>query len=100
MATININVNKRKLEALGKEYTINDVVNDTVLDIMLGDSLGIEPTTLTSINSTGFTLGSLTIDVNQIIFNPNGTIGTSQFQYTITDSELTTSTTVVVITTI
>lgn len=100
MATITINTNKRKLQALGKEYIINDLITDTILNITDGDSLGIEPTILSSIDVTNFTLGSITIDGNNVIFNPNEIIGTSQFEYTITDSELTTSTSVVVITTI
>jgi hypothetical protein len=67
------------------------LVNDGLQNIfpLSNDSLGTLPTTITSINTTGFTGGTITIlsDGLSLLFTPNGNLTTNQtITYTITDS--------------
>lgn len=66
----------------------------TNLYVLANDSLGTEPTTITSVIQTSLTTGILTISVDgqYLIFTPNGTTATNTFSYTITDSLGNTST--------
>ena len=67
------------------------LVNSGVQNIfpLSNDSLGTLPTTITAINTTGFTGGAITIASGgqSLTFTPNGNLVTSQtITYTITDS--------------
>lgn len=101
MTTFTINTNARRLQAVSDVYTTNEI--DTIsLNVLDNDILGVEPTIITSIDTLGFTLGTITIEVGDetLEFVPNGNIGTSSFTYTITDDLSRISVGVVHITTI
>lgn len=100
MATISININKRALLAQDDLYNIGSMSPNQKLTVMENDILGAAPTIISSIDSTGFTLGTLSIDtiLNVVVYSPNGTIGTSTFSYTIEDNDGDTSTAIVTIT--
>lgn len=101
MTTFTVNTNNRKLEANSDSYTISDLVTPVILDVMDNDILGITPTTITTIDTSLFLLGSVVINVGDlnVTFTPNGVIGSSSFTYTIEDDLSRTSTGVVTITT-
>jgi len=100
MATFNINIKPAVLYAAPDSFILNDDSINFIIDVLDNDSLGITPTTITSINSTGFTLGTITNNSNNLSFTSNKNLGTSSFTYTITDSISRTSNTTVTITTI
>lgn len=69
------------------------------LDVLANDSLGITPTTITSINTTGLssdiavpTIGIGGLSINLLMGNEFASGVTYTFTYTITDSESNTST--------
>lgn len=81
------------------EVPVLEAVNDSVLLANSGvsniypmgnDSLGLVPTTITSINTSGFTLGTVAIASGggSLTFTPNGVISAEgqSITYTITDS--------------
>ena len=102
MATMTLNVKAKELNAVSDLYIIDDVINPTTLEVLNNDILGVEPTIITSIDTTGFSLGTIDINLDEITleFTPNGNYGDSVFTYTITDSSARTSTGVVNLTTI
>ena len=77
------------ITAVDDTYTVNDT-ETLVMNVLTNDSLGTEPTTITSVVQTGLTGGTITItDSNTTLtFTPNGTLpsGPETFTYTITDS--------------
>ena len=80
--------------ASNDSYNLN---NEDVVDLfpMSNDVLGEIPTTITSINTTGITSGTISITGagSKLTFTPNGdVVGSETFTYTITDSESNTST--------
>lgn len=96
-----LNVKAAKLSANSDLYTITELVSPTILNVLSNDQLGVTPTTIDSIQTTGFTLGTITIELdNKLKFTPNGSLGTSTFNYTIEDNVARQSTTVVTIITI
>lgn len=101
MATFTLNINAVKsLIAADKNYIITTLTDPINLNILIGDTLGKEPTQIT--NVTTFTLGTIIIDPDinaRVIFTPNGTLGTDSFDYTITDSLSRTSSATITITT-
>jgi len=101
MATLTINVRPAILSAEYDVFTTNDLVTLQNIEVLDNDYLGVEPTIISSINTTGFTLGSVIISSDNISidFTPNGNIGTSQIKYIITDSIGRNSETSVIITT-
>jgi hypothetical protein len=84
---VDINISPSSINAVNDSFTTNSNVNSFLIDPTSNDDLGYTPTEITSINSTGFTLGTLSIHSGKLLINvvPNGTIGTSTFSYTITD---------------
>lgn len=90
--TLNISDLPAGITAVNDFYT-SDAITPQDLLVLENDVLGTLPTNIISINTTGFTLGSVSIDgTNQkLIFTPNGTPGTSSFTYTIRDSTMATS---------
>jgi hypothetical protein len=100
MATMTLNIAAKELNAVSDIYSTEDNVTPIVLEVLENDILGVEPTTITSIDTTGFTLGTVVINVDNetLDFTPNGNYGTSRFTYTITDSTTRTSTGVVTLT--
>jgi hypothetical protein len=75
-------------------YNVN---NEDVIDLfpMSNDTLGEIPTTITAINTTGITTGTIAItgSGSKLTFTPNGIFVNGQtFTYTITDSQSNTST--------
>jgi Bacterial Ig domain len=90
--TLNITAVPTTPTATNDSYTSNavDIIDLLVLN---NDALGNTPTTITSVNVTGFGLGSVAISGgNKLVFTPNGTEGTDTFTYTITDNTAATST--------
>jgi hypothetical protein len=84
--------------ATNDSYTSNGV---DIIDLLVlnNDALGTTPTTITSVDVTGFGLGIVAISGgNKLVLTPNGTEGTDTFTYTITDSTAATSTATVTIT--
>lgn len=86
--TINAKASAPVLDAVNDSVTL---VNSGVQNIfpLSNDSLGTLPTTITAINTTGFTGGAITIASGgqSLTFTPNGNLITSQtITYTITDS--------------
>ena len=99
-ATVTLNITAVPVLPIATDdsYTSNavDVIDLLVLN---NDALGTEPTTITSIDTTGFTLGSVAISGgNKLVFTPNGTEGTDILTYTITDDTAATDTATVTIT--
>jgi hypothetical protein len=76
------------LEAVDDVFIANDNSSTTTISPLLNDILGVIPTNITSINTTGFNLGSLSIDSNRqtIQLVPNLSTGTSNIGYTIQDA--------------
>jgi hypothetical protein len=86
--TINAKASAPTLDAVNDTVTL---VNSGVQNIfpLTNDILGILPTTITAINTTGFTGGSITIASGgqSLTFIPNGNLVTNQtITYTIADS--------------
>lgn len=101
MAIFRINVRDKTLFANTDVFQTTDIVNKQYINVLDNDTLGVTPTNITYIDPTGFTLGTLTIELdNTVGFTPNGNIGTSLFYYTITDNINRTSTATVYVTTI
>jgi hypothetical protein len=80
--------------AVNETYNLN---NADIVDLMVlgNDALGTTPTTITAINTTGITTGTIAItgSGSKLTFTPNGTFVNGQtFTYTITDSAMNTST--------
>jgi Bacterial Ig domain len=95
--TLNITAVPTTPTATNDSYTSNGV---DIIDLLVlnNDALGTLPTTITSVNVTGFGLGSVAISGgNKLVFTPNGTDGTDTFTYTITDNTSATSTATVTI---
>lgn len=84
--TMNISDVPTTILAVNDSYALNNV--DTVdLLVMGNDFLGTAPTTIISVNTTGFTLGTITIITGtKLSFVPNGTYGSGSFTYTIQDN--------------
>jgi hypothetical protein len=83
--------------ATDDSYSSN-AVDEIDLLVLNNDALGTTPTTITSIDVTGFGLGSVAISGgNKLVFTPNGTEGTDAFTYTITDDTTATDTATVTI---
>jgi len=96
--TINIFIVPNLPIASNNSYSTN---SSSIIDLLVlnNDALGTTPTTITSVDVTGFGLGSIAISGgNKLVFTPNGTTGTDTFTYTITDSVMETSTATVTIT--
>jgi hypothetical protein len=92
--TLNISVVPALPSAVNETYNLN---NADVIDLMVlaNDALGVTPTTITAINTTGITTGSIAItgSGSKLTFTPNGVIESGEtFTYTITDSASNTST--------
>jgi len=86
--TINIFMIPALPIANNDSYSTNSI---DIIDLLVlnNDALGTAPTTITSVDVTGFTLGSVAISGgNKLVFTPNGTEGTDTFTYTITDSAM------------
>jgi hypothetical protein len=86
--TINAKASAPTLDAVNDTVTL---VNSGVQNIfpLQNDILGVLPTSITAINTTGFTGGSITIvsGGQSLTFTPNGNLVTNQtIGYTITDS--------------
>ena len=95
-ATVTLNISAVPVlpSALNETYNLN---NADVIDLMVlsNDALGVTPTTITAINTTGITTGSIAItgSGSKLTFTPNGVEASGQtFTYTITDSASNTST--------
>jgi len=89
--TLNITAVPTTPTATNDSYTSNgeDIIDLLVLN---NDALGTTPTTITSVDVTGFGLGSVAISGgNKLVLTPNGTEGTDTFTYTITDDTSATS---------
>jgi len=92
--TLNISAVPALPTAVNETYNLN---NADVIDLMVlsNDALGVTPTTITAINTTGITTGSIAItgSGSKLTFTPNGVIESGEtFTYTITDSASNTST--------
>jgi len=99
MATFNINIKPVDIYAVFDTFSTTDLITTQNIDVLANDYLGVTPTTIFSIDTTGFTLGTIVNNITNIEFTPNGNIGTSQLKYTIKDNIGRTSTTTLTITT-
>lgn len=95
-ATVTLNISAVPVlpTAVNETYNLN---NADVIDLMVlsNDALGVTPTTITAINTTGITTGTIAItgSGSKLTFTPNAVIASGQtFTYTITDSAMNTST--------
>lgn len=99
VATVTLNISDVPTVALAvnDSYIINN--EDTIdLLVMENDFLGTEPTEIISIDTTGFTLGTISIVTGtKLNFIPNGTLGEQTITYTIEDDILNQSTATVTI---
>ena len=100
MATFTLTVFAPPLFAENDSFSTSNKVDEQIIDVLANDLLGVEPTIISSVNTTGFTLGTVTINVDEdaLLYNPSGTIGTSSITYTIMDDNGNTSTATVTIT--
>jgi hypothetical protein len=99
--TLNISDVPTTLLAVDDSYSTNneDVI---VLDVMSNDYLGTAPTTIISVDDSLLTIGDITITGagTQLTFTPNGVLNAGEtFTYTLQDSNPTTDTATVTITT-
>lgn len=84
--TINISEVPALPDAQDESFSVNDtdIVN---LDVLNNDALGIEPTTIVSVDDSLLTCGTITNNATDVTFTPNGVYGVSEtFTYTIEDS--------------
>jgi hypothetical protein len=84
---VDINISPSSINAVNDSVTRLSDVGSFLYNPLTNDDLGYTPTNITSVNSTGFTLGSVSIHSGQQLINivSNGNVGTSSFTYTITD---------------
>jgi len=101
MATMNINIKPAILSAETNIFSTTDLVNPQNIIVLNNDSLGVTPTIVSTIDNTAFSLGAVTINIDnqRLVFTPNGNIGTSSIKYTIQDNIGRTSIATVIITT-
>jgi hypothetical protein len=97
---INISIPLSTINAVNDSVTRLSDVGSFLYNPFGNDNLGYEPTIITSVNSTGFTLGTVSIHSGQQLINvtSNGNVGTSTFTYTITDSSGTSDTATISVT--
>lgn len=102
MATFTFNVKPLDLRANTDIFTTSNTTTSQFIFPLANDTLGVQPTIVSAIDTTGFTLGTITIDTitnTRLEFIPNGNIGTSTIQYTIQDNISRTSNSTIIITT-
>lgn len=97
--TINAKTVVPAIQAYNETISLSNVGVQNIYPLE-NDSLGILPTNITAINTTGFTGGTIAIvsGGQSLSFTPNGTTVTNQtFTYTITDSTAASSTATITI---
>lgn len=103
MATITINVEAQENLLLAVDDIYETIKNGAPQNILVlaNDYLGTEPTIIDSIDTTGFTYGTIIIDPSKeyLVFTFNGSVvsGSQNITYTIKDSTEATSTATVTI---